>query len=349
MTKSNKHAGFLNESMKSVRSGTTRDSSLTASAPQGARANARTAITSFIRGSSKRVITSSGLEWEGVSLELHDVFPAERNDSIAADHLIALFTGHMWRGEVAVSQGGFVPHSYYAGAIHLFPAGPIPACRTFTSTKMIVCALDPALVREVGVEVESTVTEFRGGIDLRDGSLRGLMTLLAAEADTGGLSGKLYAEHLAHALALRFLWLSGGAHIPGHSHSGKMPNRVLQRVLDRMKAGLGTDLDLKTLAAESGYSRSHFLRTFRAAMECSPHRWLTRLRMDQAKSMLRRDSESLLDIALACGFSNHAHFSSTFRQIVGVTPSEYRRSHSPNIQKGFPLGSSSWRGSLPFE
>jgi hypothetical protein len=62
---------------------------------------------------------------------------------------------------------------------------------------MIVCALDPAFVREVGVEVESTVTEIRRTMDLRDGSLRGLMTLLAVEADTGGLSGKLYAEHLA--------------------------------------------------------------------------------------------------------------------------------------------------------
>jgi AraC family transcriptional regulator len=100
-----------------------------------------------------------------------------------------------------------------------------------------------------------------------------------------------------------------------------------------MKAGLATDLDVKMLAAESGYSRTHFLRTFRAVMGCSPHRWLTRLRMDQAKTMLRRDSESLIDIALACGFSTHAHFSNTFRQIVGVTPSEYRRSHSPDIQE----------------
>jgi AraC family transcriptional regulator len=292
------------------------------------------------------MITSSGLGWEGVLMEAHNTFPAERNDSIAADHLIALFTGHVSRGETAVSQGRFIPYSYYAGAIHLLPAGPIPACRAFTSSKMIVCALDPAFVREVGVEVESTVTEIRRTMDLRDGSLRGLMTLLAVEADTGGLSGKLYAEHLAHALALRFLWLSGGAHIPGHSHSGKMPNRVLQRVLDRMKAGLATDLDLNTLASESGYSRSHFLRTFRAAMGCSPHRWLTRLRLDHAKTMLRRDAESLIDIALACGFSSHAHFSNTFRQIVGATPSEYRRSHSPNLQKRYPLGSSSSRRSL---
>jgi hypothetical protein len=35
MTKTNKHSGFLNESMKSVKSGATRDLALTASAPQG--------------------------------------------------------------------------------------------------------------------------------------------------------------------------------------------------------------------------------------------------------------------------------------------------------------------------
>jgi hypothetical protein len=71
MTKANKHAGFLKESMTSVNSGTTRDLARTACAPQRASTDAGTGITSFIRGSSKRLITSSGLEWEGVSLELH--------------------------------------------------------------------------------------------------------------------------------------------------------------------------------------------------------------------------------------------------------------------------------------
>jgi len=110
--------------------------------------------------------------------------------------------------------------------------------------------------------------------------------------------------------------------------------RLLKRVLDRMKADLATDLDLVTLAAESGYSRSHFLRKFRAAMGCSPHQCLTRLRVEQAKTLLRENSISLIDIALDCGSSGHAHFSNTFRKIVGVTPSEYRRIHkAPSRQK----------------
>ncbi len=128
---------------------------------------------------------------------------------------------------------------------------------------------------------------------------------------------------------------AGGTQIARTSPCGKLQYRLLQGVLERMKADLAADLDLNTLAAESGYSRSHFLRTFRAAMGCSPHQWLTRLRVEQAKTILRENSISLIDIALACGFSSHAHFSNTFRQLVGVTPSEYRRTHK------VPLGEKS--------
>lgn len=127
------------------------------------------------------------------------------------------------------------------------------------------------------------------------------------------------------------------------SHRGSLRLRLLQRVLDRMKADLTADLDLARLAAESGYSRSHFLRTFRSAMGCSPHQCLISLRVEQAKTMLQ-DHSSLIDIALECGFSSHGHFSTTFRQIVGLTPSEYRRAYRVSagncgsLSKAVPLG-----------
>src|SRR5713226_7969958 len=139
---------------------------------------------------------------------------------------------------------------------------------------------------------------------------------------------------------------AGGTQIARTSPCGKLQYRLLQGVLERMKADLAADLDLNTLAAESGYSRSHFLRTFRAAMGCSPHQWLTRQRVEQAKTMLRENSISLIDIALECGFSSHAHFSNTFRQIIGITPSEYRRSHGLIMKTQFLFASSSAGRSL---
>src|SRR5258708_37366109 len=48
--------------------------------------------------------------------------------------------------------------------------------------------------------------------------------------------------------------------------------------------------------------------------------------IERAKIMLQTESTPLIDIVAACGFSSHAHFSSTFRQLAGVTPSIYRSS-----------------------
>jgi AraC family transcriptional regulator len=89
------------------------------------------------------------------------------------------------------------------------------------------------------------------------------------------------------------------------------------------------DLSLQALANESGYSRVHFVRMFRAATGSSPHNYLLNLRLERARELLKNPSLSLIDIALDCGFSSHSHMSRLFHKRVGVTPSAYRRSLLP--------------------
>jgi AraC family transcriptional regulator len=92
-----------------------------------------------------------------------------------------------------------------------------------------------------------------------------------------------------------------------------------------METELDSDFTLTLMAAESGYSRTHFYRMFTAAMGQTPHRYLLQLRLKKAESLLAAGSLSLIDIALACGFSSHAHFSTAFRTRYGLSPSAYRR------------------------
>jgi AraC family transcriptional regulator len=93
-----------------------------------------------------------------------------------------------------------------------------------------------------------------------------------------------------------------------------------------MQADLSANIDLAALAVESGYSRAHFLRTFRAATGRTPHRYLLELRLTKAQSLIARRLMPLIDIALACGFSSHAHLTTAFRSRFGLSPSAYRRS-----------------------
>lgn len=136
---------------------------------------------------------------------------------------------------------------------------------------MIICALDPGLVRDVGEELNlPDASCFRRTVDLDDQSLEGIVMLLAAEAASGGSSGKLYVEHLAHAMVPRFLWLAGGMRDVKPPRQVPLPNHALQRVLDRMRTESANNLNLDFSAAESGYSKSHFLRVFRAGVGLFP-------------------------------------------------------------------------------
>jgi AraC family transcriptional regulator len=60
-------------------------------------------------------------------------------------------------------------------------------------------------------------------------------------------------------------------------------------------------------------------------MGCTPFRYLSQLRVKRAQAMMRNKTLRLIDVALECGFSSHSQLSRVFRQIIGVTPSEYRR------------------------
>jgi AraC family transcriptional regulator len=286
-------------------------------------------INAFVRGPSTRLLSSRRLGWRGVCLEQHVAAPVEQEESTSTHHLIVLLTSHVSRGESSLAQRRFAPYSYSPGAIHLLPAGPIVACRPSTDTTMMLCALDPKFVDDVasGLEIPS-IADFRRIMNFRDRSLESIIMLLAAEAQSGGFSGKLYADHLVHALAVRFLLLARETRGASPVQPKSWPHRALRRVLEKMEAEVASDLDLSTLAAEIGYSKSHFLRMFRAGMRCSPHQWLMQLRVERVKKMLRESSDSLIDIAAASGFSSHSHLSRTFRQFVGVTPNQYRRNRS---------------------
>jgi AraC family transcriptional regulator len=99
----------------------------------------------------------------------------------------------------------------------------------------------------------------------------------------------------------------------------------MRRVEERMR-DLENDLSLEALAKESGYSPIHFSRMFRAATGHTPHNYVVRLRVERARQLLANSPRSLSEIALECGFSSHSHMTRTFHELVGTTPSTYRRS-----------------------
>jgi AraC family transcriptional regulator len=89
-------------------------------------------------------------------------------------------------------------------------------------------------------------------------------------------------------------------------------------------AHLDQDVSLAALADQAGLSAFHLHRVFSAAAGETPKQFTLRLRLGRAAAMLLTSDDSVLDIALGCGFQSHEAFCRAFRKRFGMTPSDYR-------------------------
>ena len=106
-------------------------------------------------------------------------------------------------------------------------------------------------------------------------------------------------------------------------------NRRLLRARDLVDRSSTDPRDVDVLAATAHMARAHFIREFRAAFGETPHRYLQRRRIERAMTLLRTTDSSVTDVCMAVGFSSLGTFSRTFRDIVGTSPSSYRKGTDP--------------------
>jgi len=92
-----------------------------------------------------------------------------------------------------------------------------------------------------------------------------------------------------------------------------------------MDARYAEPLDLDDMAAAAGFSRYHFAREFRAAFGETPGGYLSRRRVERAKSLLASANLTVTEICVLVGFTSLGSFSRRFTELVGSSPTEYRR------------------------
>jgi AraC-like DNA-binding protein/effector-binding domain-containing protein len=100
--------------------------------------------------------------------------------------------------------------------------------------------------------------------------------------------------------------------------------KQIQPVLAFAAAHLDEDVSLTALAAKAGLSGFHLHRIFSAAAGETPKQFTLRLQLDRAAHMLLMGNESLLNVALSCGFQSHESFCRAFRRRFVTTPGAYR-------------------------
>lgn len=107
--------------------------------------------------------------------------------------------------------------------------------------------------------------------------------------------------------------------------SNTIHQTIVEQAIDYMKQNLERELTTREIAQMVGYSEYHFIRIFKGVTGISPRHFLSALRIEAGKKKLLQPSNSLLNTVLSLGFLSMGSFSNRFKQYVGISPIQFRK------------------------
>ena len=111
--------------------------------------------------------------------------------------------------------------------------------------------------------------------------------------------------------------------------AGPPPERHLLRARDLADARYADALGVADMAREAGLSVAHFSREFTRVFGESPHAYLLTRRLERAATLLRTTDRRVVDVCFMVGLGSVGSFTTSFRRVYAMTPTEYRRSFPP--------------------
>jgi AraC family transcriptional regulator len=177
--------------------------------------------------------------------------------------------------------------------------------------------------RMMGGKVMAFDAERAFRLNVTDAHVVDLVRRLEAQAVQNEPLGALYVEGLSLTLA---------SYVYGHYRAAeperaeaKLPLSETEKLMAFVEDHLDTDIGIRELARVAQRSPDHLAKIFKKSFGVSLHRYVTRRRVERAKSLLRDRSYSIAEVALTCGFATQSHFTYVFKAMTGVTPGAYRR------------------------
>jgi AraC-like DNA-binding protein len=107
------------------------------------------------------------------------------------------------------------------------------------------------------------------------------------------------------------------------------PARHLLRAKDLADARYTEPLEVDDLARAAGLSKAHFSREFRRTFGESPYVYLMTRRLERAAALLRTTDYSVAEICLEVGLQGVGSFTTSFKRMFEMTPTEYRAAFPP--------------------
>jgi AraC family transcriptional regulator len=281
---------------------------------------------------SALLASSAGLGWSTISVELRSHGICETREIVPEHVEICLVVAGNKNGLVRrTGVGSCEEATPKTGAIWLSPAGLGKAISiTAPIPKTMHLYLPTALFNRLKDDFNIPVAPYRSihyAAGIKDEVIQHVGRSILSELGNETAAGRMCVELAALTLGARLLekYCDSWASAPTESSAYCLDHIRLRRVLDYIAANIQDEITLVDLARIAGYSVFHFARKFTLAMGISPHRYLSRMRLENAMAELAAGKLTLAEIALNAQFSSQASFTRAFHRTTGTTPKEYQR------------------------
>lgn len=101
--------------------------------------------------------------------------------------------------------------------------------------------------------------------------------------------------------------------------------KLITKTRDYLNDNFKENLSLDMISRDIGISKYYLHRLFTEVNGVTPLGYLTRIRIEHAKAKLQHSTDTISEIAIVCGFDNISYFSNTFKNIIGLSPTQYRK------------------------
>ena len=154
-------------------------------------------------------------------------------------------------------------------------------------------------------------------------AIRWLMLSLINELQSNHELGGAHAVTLLRAVLVELKRIVTGEAVDEETHGWSQ--KKVQSLLSELSANCDQQWTLKQMTDQCGIQRTRLNTVFQNLTGSPPMEYLSRLRIERAKTLLRETENKIIDIAFECGFSSSQYFANTFKHATGATPSEYRK------------------------
>ena len=184
---------------------------------------------------------------------------------------------------------------------------------------------------EVGaLDMLDKFREFAGDIfkdqyvEDRDGELLAICETIGRIGALGQTGTGLEIQNLFENLFLHVVRMSDRVQSAGSGTAASGGNEILNRAMNYINENIHHNFRLSDMAAALNISENYLYKIFVSKTGKSPAAFITRLRMDIAKSALANPTLPIKSIAAHLGYPDVSHFSSVFKKEWGISPRAYR-------------------------